>query len=186
MKLANDRIVDLAVELRTWLQSTIEDIAGSTHTELLENTKHNIAWHEIVLAEKANGTVDLCGFFADWLYDDVAAIYELLGDRILDTVEGNYRNAIKIAGEISRTAHVPLKEAMLHLITSWRANVEVLVVCVHCGRVLRRVGEATVISHGDCISYFGVCNEGEDYHRHNAELLERDYDDYVKQFGPKK
>ncbi len=185
MKLTNDRIVDIAFNLRAFLEGAIKDIAGTTRTELMHNIKDNFQWQEAVADAKITDVIDLNAWFIDYLSEDMNFIFELLHDRILDYVEGDYRNAIKIAHELSRTADEALKAASIHLYKKWQKHVEVLVICVHCGRVLKRVGEAESVSHGDCLSYFGPCNAGEDYHRNNADLLGRTYEDYVETFGPK-
>lgn len=185
MKLANDRVVDIAFTLRGWLEEGMKDLAGVKRSELFSNIAHKPEWVKAANKAKAEGVGNLNDWFLDYLSEDITYIAQILHDRILDYVEGDYKTAVKIAYELNRTADEALKSACMFLIKKWQKEVDILVICMHCGKVLKRVGEATGVSHGDCLGYYGPCVEGEDYHKHNADLLGRTFEDYCKQFGPK-
>lgn len=108
-----------ASDLRNHLENACSDIAHSEVEMFNKGTFMGAEGTDIKLENaKKDGVIDLAGWYADELYNDVDTIGDLLGDRIHDAAKGNNAIMIAIATKIRDTSsHTALQEAMTAFIT---------------------------------------------------------------------
>jgi len=180
-------IQSLATEIDSWLQDAVGDCAGYDEKTLLVNIRHDEKAMAKVKQAKKDGVVDICGWYADEIYNDVDTLCDLTGDRIHDDGKGDYEAMIHIANEIAVNGHKALQDAMERHIARWREMLPVMVVCTHCQTILKRQGSPKFVSHSDCLGYQDKpCNAGRLYHlRLSRQLGYQKFDDYLHSFSRK-
>jgi len=136
-----DKISNIAGTILGWLQDAAGDMAGHDEETLKMNVRMDpIARKKIQKAEK-DGVRDLCGWYADEVYDDENWCFDLTGDRIYDEASQimqwlgvfkhtkqighqiiGYRLKIAIARKIHDRAHTSLKNALDKHIADWKED----------------------------------------------------------------
>jgi hypothetical protein len=133
------KISAAASDISGWLQDAAGDTAGHNEEVLMMNTSMDSAARKKIKQAKADGVQDLCGWYADEVYDDEDWLYDLTGDRIYDEsiqimqwlgIAGNYeaygykifgwRLKIAIARDMAERGHTSLKNALGKHIESWK------------------------------------------------------------------
>lgn len=178
----------IATEVRSWIEDAAGDTAGTSFSNLMLNLAHDEAARAKVLAAKEDGVVDVCGWYADELFNDPDWLSDITGDRIFDECHGNYDDMIAVSRQMRDGAHEALRKAMDSHIEEWERRSAIIVVCMHCNTILKQKGEPETVSHSDCLAYDGEpCSEGRAYHWQVAQQLGyRDMHGYLTSMRPKK
>lgn len=181
-------IQSIASEIDSWVQDAVGDCAGHDEESLKANLSMDSKWLKKVAKAKKDGVVDICGWLADELYNHVDTLCDLTGDRIHENGKGDYETMIHIANEIAVKGHPAMQEAMTKHIARWREMLPVIVICVHCDAVLKKIGNPKYISHSDCLGYKDKpCKAGRLYHlRLSRQLRYEKFDDYLQSFKREK
>lgn len=106
-----------ADQLTSWLQ----DAAGDAAHGIMSFPDED--WEDRINRAKDMGIIDVQGWLADEIYDDVDSVQDMLGDRIADESNGNEWDFIQIAFRIRETSHKAVRTAMNNLIKNHRERV---------------------------------------------------------------
>ena len=97
-----------ADEISMWLEGAVGDVA----TAYYQGYSFDPKWEEKVKGAKEDGVIDVEGWLADEVYNDVATIRALIGDRISDAAHPDEEAMVAIATEMKEGAHTALVEAL--------------------------------------------------------------------------
>ena len=113
--MTKEEIETVAYEIESWLQDAAGDMAYGAMDGYFS---YEDPWEAKIKKAKESGVIDVEGWLADEIYDDVDTICDLCGDRIYDECKNNHENYIAIAEEIKIGGHTSLVIAMNQLIAN--------------------------------------------------------------------
>ena len=117
-KLDRREVEEKAMEIRSWLEDAVGDMAHSYHDFLDDK------WKKKITKAKIDGVQDIKGWLADEYYNDVDTLEDLCGDRIYDAAGELHRKSdltsdecfVAIAEIMKSISHTALVTALDNLI----------------------------------------------------------------------
>lgn len=122
------QISSTAQEINSWIQDAVDDLAGYDYKSCLLQFSLDDKWtakiHELI--ENGTNPDFINEVIADLLYNDVATLQDLTGDRIYDAGGGKWEHMILIAEEIRDcgASHESLRTAMNNHISRWKGHLK--------------------------------------------------------------
>ena len=106
-----------AINLIGWFSEACGEMVGYDDKELLrfadkEDKKR-------LMAAKRNGVQDLCGWWADEMYNDPIIAGDVLGDKIFDETSGDPKKMVALCKAVKEVGHTAVKKAMDKMIAEY-------------------------------------------------------------------